>query len=304
MPDLYLFGVSGITRPCLIALDMVLSGPLAPQQATIVTTNNRDHLFILWDCGQPAEWPFQGFIIPTGFASGYGGEGARGFSLALCMLQEHGIPLSHINVDRTLFTEIDSGNISDELQVRIREASVPLDMPVPNWVFAQHWELAQSHRLWRVQYWRGLGIEWSLDADTVNDFSWNTGDKLYWSSIEIGKNTSPMSCQRSALHLRDAWYEFNKEIRRLNPQLAKESGKDHVDATVDALVSDAGLDSAVGTQAKKSLSKAKSLQHDRGANVEETSSLFTNTVAAMAGIIRQCYPTQKDRGNENLIRPN
>ena len=138
MMQFQVMGESGYTRPCLVALDRVLSGPSDVQRATVLTKNDNEHLFVLWE---KVDWPMKGIIIPTGFTSGYGGEGARGFSLALCMLSEHQVPIDCLGVTEPDFDQIDGGYFPDQWQLQISKSASPCEMPVPAWIFVNHWEL-------------------------------------------------------------------------------------------------------------------------------------------------------------------
>ena len=95
--------------------------------ATILTKNASEHLLVLWET---VDWPCGGIIIPTGFASGYSGEGSRGFSLALCMLSEHRVPLYHVKVRETVFDQIDGGYFPDLWQLGISQRALQCEMPI------------------------------------------------------------------------------------------------------------------------------------------------------------------------------
>ena len=290
-------GDSGYTRSCLTALDMVLSGPLDPRRATVLTKNGNEHLILLWECGG---WPFEGVVIPTGFMSGYGGEGPRGFSLALCMLHQQDIPINRLEVRPAMFDRIDGGDLPERWQKYIQESVIECEMPIPYWVFVNHWELARKRRLWRVQRWRYNGIEWTADADVVDDFSVATGDKLHQVCSAVRRKAPPEICQHAGLDLRDGWIEFAHTIREKVKVVPGNPGQNDVKSVVAAL----GLSEAVTKLANKAISSANALQHNRNATRELAQACFDDSTKAMAEIIRVRFPGHLDPFKNDLIRPN
>ena len=212
MKDFEAIGVSGVTQPCLIALESVLSGPAPVQKVTVLTKNGNEHLIVLW---QILDLPFTGVVVKSGFQSGYGGEGGRGFSLALCMIHEQRIPTEHLEVTPIVFNYIDSGEFPARWHRPVCESAIRLEMPIPGWIFAGHWELTMERRLWRVQSWQRWNslMSWPYPGADVDRFSWDVGDRLYRASKNLEPNPSPDSCQQVGLMLRDAWIEFSRVIR-------------------------------------------------------------------------------------------
>ena len=290
-------GDSGYTRSCLVALDMVLSGPLDPLRATVLTKNGNEHLILLWECGS---WPFEGIVIPTGFKSGYGGEGARGFSLALCMLHDQEIPIYRLEVSPAAFDRIDLGELPKHWQGSIQESATECEMPMPYWVFVNHWKLARQRQLWRVQRWRYNSIEWTVDGDVVDDFSTITGDKLYQACRAVRRNPPPEICQHAGLDLRDGWIEFSHAIREKIKVVPGNPGKNDVKSVVAAL----GLSEDVTKLAHKAINSANALQHNRNATWELAQACFDHSARAMAEIIRVRFPSHLDPFKNDLIRPN
>lgn len=297
MSEFQVLGASGYTRPCLIALDMVLSGPLEPLKATVITNAYQEHLFLLWDCWN---WPFDGIIIPTGFKSGYTGEGARGFSLALCMLYEHNIPIDRLKVNPKIFRRIDEGYFPKLWQERVSQTASKCNMPVPEWIFKNHWELTEAHRLWRVQLWRSTVIEWTDSANAVDDFSWIVGDKLHQACLTVKRNASSEECQQSGLVLRDAWIEFSQAVRAKIGEIAGQPGKNDVKAVIEAL----NLDENLTKRAKKAFDYTNVLQHDRKTGKEKAKTCFNASADEMAEIIKAKFLGQFDSDRDKLIRGN
>ena len=132
MTNFRLLGETGITQSCLIELDTALAGPIPILKATVLTKNEREHLFVLWES---FDWPYVGAIIPSGFMSGYGGEGGRGFSLALCMIHERQIPIEHLSIGERAFDCVDSGAFPVGWHRQVDETAKRLQMPITKWIF-------------------------------------------------------------------------------------------------------------------------------------------------------------------------
>lgn len=292
-------GDSRRTQRCLVALDTVLSGPLDVQQATILTKNDSEHLLVLWES---VGWPNKGFIIPTGFASGYSGEGARGFSLALCMLYEHQVPMYHLNVGESAFDQIDGGYFPDPWQHQISERAEPCEMPIPGWTFVEHWNLAQARRLWRVQSWRWRNtvIEWNESASVVDNFNWEIGDKLDRACRALTRSSSIEDCQQVGLILRDAWIKFSRVIRKHLDEDDGRIGKNDVKRVLEAF----NLPQALTLKARKAYDLTNKLQHDTRAEHNKAEACFRSSTEAMAKIISLRFPDLHDPRKESLIRPN
>lgn len=291
-------GQSGYTASCLMRLDMVLSGPSDIHKAIVLTKNWDEHLFILWERGG---YPYGGIIIPTGFTSGVG-EGARGFSLALCMIHECQIPIGTVSVPETVFDCVDRGEFPVEWRQQIFDTALPREMPIPSWIFGKHWELAKSRRLWRVQSWRwqNLVIKWTSNADVVDDFSKIVGDKLHQAAKTLPRNARHEDCQQVGLILRDAWIEFSRNARTSIWESSEKLGKNDVKGVVDALA----LPQATTDKAKKAYNSTNALQHSLNAVSDDALRCFTNTADAMAEIIAMRFPDKRDPLDEELIRPN
>ena len=299
MKQFQVLGESGITQLCLIALESALAGPAPVQRVTVLTKNVREHLFLLWGS---FDWPYFGTIIPSGFMSGYAGEGGRGFSLALCMIHEQQIPIEHLNVPETVFGRINGGNFPTAWHRQTSQSAVPLKMPIEEWVFKNHWNLLSDRRLWRVQGWkrRNSPLRWQKPAIDVDKFSWDVGDKMFMASEYLTRNAQPEDCQKMGLMLRDAWIEFTGKARLDIEGIGEGIGKNDVKGVLDELQ----LPINIAAKAKKSYSRSLSLQHDRGATPDLAECYFNETVDAMAEIIEIRFRGVFDARRRELIPTN
>ncbi len=225
-----LVGEPGITRPCLVALDRILSVPAQAQRATVLTKYGNAHLFLLWE-------RFEGSIIQAGFRSGHGGEGVRGFSLALCMLHEHKVPIDHVGVDAQVFHQIEGGYLPRSWQTAIAQSASPCAMPIAGWTLKKHWELAQDRRLWRVQGWRWTDavIQWNDSAQVIDRFNWELGDQLNQVCGTVAVNSHTGDCQQVGLILRDTWIEFSHIVRESLSEAHENIGKSDVKRIISIL---------------------------------------------------------------------
>ena len=299
MKQFQVLGESGITQLCLIALESALAGPAPVQRVTVLTKNVREHLFLLWGS---FDWPYFGTIIPSGFMSGYAGEGGRGFSLALCMIHEQQIPIEHLNVPETVFGRINGGNFPTAWHRQTSQSAVPLKMPIEGWVFKNHWNLLSDRRLWRVQGWkrRNSPLRWQKPAIDVDKFSWDVGDKMFMASEYLTRNAQPEDCQKMGLMLRDAWIEFTRIARSNIEEFDEGIGKDDVKRVIDAMQ----LPADISAKAKKAHSLTNNLQHNRDATPQTAEHCFNYCVKTMARIVKTRFPEVSDPRGGELISPN
>ena len=294
-------GESGHTQSCLDALDEILSGPTRIQKATILTKHEVEHLFVLWEY---ADYPYEGVIIPTGFASGYSGEGSRGFSKALCMISEKHIAFERLGVSEQFFDQVDSGYFPSEWQHLVRKAASECDMPVRGWVLDLHWDLLRMGQLWRALRWRWPHVfpEWSASADEVDGFSKVVGGKLYRAAEALNRDPHPETCQQVGLALRDSWIEFSlaaRQCAKLTITDPEKKGRNDVKVVVEKL----NLDSNLTAKSKRAVDSTLVLQHKRTATTERARACFRASVEAMSEIIQVRLPNQYDPRDDEWIRP-
>ena len=293
-------GETGITQSCLVELDKTLSGPSQVERATVLTKDAQDHLFILWE---RIEQPGFGFIIPAGFRSGHdGGEGIRGFSLALCMLHDYQVPIDCLEVKASVFDKIDRGYLPSLWQTQIIQSASPYTMPISGWTLGKHWELTQEGRLWRAQSWRwnDTVIQWNESAEAIDNFNWDISDKLNQVCETLAPNSRTEDCQQVGLILRDAWIEFSRIARKDLGKVHAGIGKNDVKGIIKAL----SLPQDVAQRAEQTFSSTLTLQHHLGAKAEEAIACFDSSTESMAEIIDALFPGQSDPRRAGMVHPN
>ncbi len=254
-------GQKGYTYTCLLAMDAILNSGIIPEEATIVSLaygeNQEEHLFLLWNCGH-----IPLIIVPSGFASGYPGEGPKGFSLAICMLREKNIPLKCNFVDESQFELLNTGKITNpahSLLINIKAGSEKATFPWPSWVSNQDEELLKRGQLWRKMYWRQQKTDFITEAiSDVDIYCPQAGERLRLALGKLEKDETA-ELQATGICIRDAWIEFVR-------QLCQEKNIDTTDLTPDDVTGrfvKLGLEDEIKKLAKSTFDLSLKNQHDR-----------------------------------------
>ena len=209
-------GRPGFTNVCLFAIDAIVNSRRLPEMATIVSTppyseNERlDHLFIFWNW-----YYFPVIVVPSGFASGYSGQGPKGFSLAICMIRDKGIPINGTYIDEDEFDLINKGkirDIHDPLLQKIRLESELYTWPWPEWVSDEDEELLERGQLWRKFLWREPKVDWLTEAIAdVDLYRPGVGKKLRL-AVDKLKSEDVEEWQSVGILMRDAWIELMQTL--------------------------------------------------------------------------------------------
>lgn len=94
-------GKNGITADCIRAIArLIYSGELISRACLI--TFQQTHAFALFDEFNDAH------VVKNGFASGYGGEGPKGLSTALRLLERHQVEVEEYEVDQKFMERLES----------------------------------------------------------------------------------------------------------------------------------------------------------------------------------------------------
>ena len=176
-----------------------------PRSATVVSGHAEHashHLFLLWAWGRT-----EVLIIPSGFSSGYPGEGPRGFSLGLCMLRNLEIPTSVIRLTDEQFERIDWGHCPIKDLRMIKYKGVVADVLDCGWILKTHAQLLSARRLHIALYWRDMGEAWTPYADLVGAVCDKAGDRLVIAAGLLRSGATREECQQCGILLRDAWID-------------------------------------------------------------------------------------------------
>lgn len=99
-------GVAGLTQSCLDAVRRLVQFRDWLSSATLLTCNDR-HGFLLQ---HEIEGPI---AVRAGFTSGYQGEGPRGLSQAITLLQRHRIDPDEVDVGHQFLRRLDEGKLTN-----------------------------------------------------------------------------------------------------------------------------------------------------------------------------------------------
>ena len=122
-------------------------------------------------------------------------------------------------------------------------------MPIPEWIFANHWALLDGSRQWEAQTWRSTGIDWTTSSEVIDAFGWELGNKIYKAILGINKNPQPEDCQHVRLVFRDIWIKFSHMILSLICEMETPPGRSDVKTVIDYL----GISEPVRQSAQKAL---------------------------------------------------
>lgn len=147
--DVQYMGMPGISEPCLLAVDAIVNSRRPPERASLVTykglprSGGAEHLFLFWDWN---EVPLT--VVHSGFASGYGGEGPRTFSMALCMIRDKAIPIDELRVDEGLFNAIEERRPTQAMLDQLRLQGEPIEQWVWAYVWDEHERMVEERTFW------------------------------------------------------------------------------------------------------------------------------------------------------------
>ncbi len=279
--EIQYLGQSGYTQLCLLAIDAILNSGSVPERATVVTHAThkqpiqQEHLFLFWKWGHV---PL--IVVPSGFSSGYSGEGPRGFSLAICMIRSKKIPIDGIYVNRSEFATIDNvklDNINHPILQKIKAKSEALPFPDSLWVDSEDEELLERGQLWRKFLWREPRTDWISEA--VGDIdAWDpeVGVKLRLAIDKLKEPAITEEWQSAGILIRDAWIEFVQDLcLGDNIDLSGISPND-----VKGILSKLKLNDEVLKLAKSNFDLSLKTQHDR--NIDKSIAKLCVVSAALS----------------------
>lgn len=282
-------GASGYTRQCLVAIDAILNSGCLPRKAIIVSTfprgSNRgqDHLFVFvdWDY-------FHITVVPSGFASGYGGEGPRGFSLAICLIREKGIPIWTIDVEDVDFRKIDLGEVrywDDRLFRDILVRSEECRWPWPGWTDEAHEQLLERGLLWHECHWRQPEADRITRAISEIDVEFPiVGQKLRLARRKVDESQTSEELQQVGILVRDAWIEFSKAACA---SLQVDTAGVEKDKVINRLKK-LNLEDELLDSCRASLNLSLKVQHDRAVGKNKAEMCLLLGVFSMRTLICEC----------------
>lgn len=166
-------GIAGATAECVSAIERLVMTEPGVRSAMILTDREKDvpdHALLL-TLGNGDQ-----VIVKSGFASGYGGTGPKGFSATLALLNWHGAELNEIEIAEDLMERLDASALTTK-DVETIEAARPT-RPSRHWEYVLEPDMDPRVNPWRH---RELVIPMALIddrlAETARDF-WSDPDGL------------------------------------------------------------------------------------------------------------------------------
>jgi len=273
-------GISGISLPCLLAVEAVLDSKELPERATIVTyvkdrgNLQEEHLFLFHDwCRVPLT------VVKSGFASGYPGEAPKAFSLAICMIRSKDIPIYGFDAAMAEFRLIEQGRIDKQLYRKIMTESEPLTWPWPLWILNEHEALLDEGKFWKGFYWRGEKSDWLTKViGGICEYNPIAGKKLRLAVEQLEEFSEVEQLQEIGILVRDGCIEFTQKIWAGLTNIDK-SGIGPNDVT--GMLSKSHLGNELVKIASLAFDMTNKVQHDRNATFDFTRACVVITVMAM-----------------------
>lgn len=209
-------GEDGFTQTCILAVNAILNSGILPEKATIVSfvydrrshPRQEDHLLIFWN------WQYMPVVvIPSGFASGYGGEGPRGFELALCLIREKSLPMDMVFLGEDEFKALTEANIKyadHPLFKKIKIEAEPATWPWYDWVSEEIEEFFEQGVLLKHRYLNGYEKDLVTQALTeIALVNQEVAAKLRHAKNNVEKSSERRDWQSALMYIRDTWIEFS-----------------------------------------------------------------------------------------------
>lgn len=135
-------GIPGTTKPCEQAVINLVQNREKIARTRILSCAHSHCLLISVGEGDLV-------AVKSGFASGYGGEGPRGFSYVLQVLYSAGIDIDEYDVSQELLDRLDASALT---RVDIEQLDVMRPVRPMRWsdyIHEAHWEFAHNGQTWR-----------------------------------------------------------------------------------------------------------------------------------------------------------
>ena len=163
--DVQYMGIPGISEQCLLAVDTIVNSQRLPERASLVThkelprSSKAEHLFLFWGWNHV---PLT--VVHSGFASGYGGEGPRTFSMALCMIRDKAVPINELRVHKGLFNAIEERRPTQVMLDQLRVQGEPMEQWIGVYVWEEHEQMVQDRTFWPMWHRPNLAFDF-LDPE-------------------------------------------------------------------------------------------------------------------------------------------
>lgn len=139
--EIQYLGTSGATEPCVRAVRMILQFGEDITKAALLTCNG-DHAFLL-TIGE-----FELAAIRSGFTSGYAGEGPRGLSYTLQLLDFHGTQIDEYRVPQELLDRLNASSLTQADLVYLQRLHPVRPLQWYRYIWDDHRQARDAGKLW------------------------------------------------------------------------------------------------------------------------------------------------------------
>jgi hypothetical protein len=167
------YGIPGSTQECADAIMRLIQYNDKILKARILSSNN-DHGFLLTiNVGDMVG-------IKSGFASGYRGEGPRGFSYILQLLHTYDVEIEEYNVNQELIERLDSSSLTKKDIKNIDKAKPIRPNRWIDYIFEEDRDLNIKGKIWKeFPYILPLAVIDPRITDLAKSFWENPDEKLF-----------------------------------------------------------------------------------------------------------------------------
>jgi len=135
-------GISGSTQDCVDAVKRLIQYGDQITLVRILSFSGTHCLLLTVNNGDSV-------AIKSGFTSGYGGEGPRGFSYVLGLLLFHGADIQEYEVDEAVIDRLDASALTQTDIKRLDSAKPRRPMRLHDYIDQQHSDKAENGTLWK-----------------------------------------------------------------------------------------------------------------------------------------------------------
>ncbi len=135
-------GIPGVTRECMEAVMRLIQFNDQINKADILTWSNRHCLLLSINTGDLV-------AIKSGFTSGYGGEGPKGFSYTLQLLKAHGVEIDEYQIRRDMMHRLDSSCLTHLDLEWVKHARPIRPSRWYDYIQEKDWDSEDEGKIWR-----------------------------------------------------------------------------------------------------------------------------------------------------------
>lgn len=134
-------GEPGSTKDCINAVTRLLQSNVSISKVQLLTYDGEHALLLTVDCGDR-------YAVKAGFSSGYAGEGPKGLSYTLALLEAYDVAIEEVEISAGILERLQvSALTTKDLEV-IEHSRAVLPSRWRDYIFELHEDLEGDERLW------------------------------------------------------------------------------------------------------------------------------------------------------------